>query len=107
MSEPQVDIRALAALARMDVSDAELAKLEQELPAILSLVDTIQQADVSEIDRNPMLRNVMREDTEPHEGGIYTEKLLGQAPATKDGRLVVKQVISRKSAGGGSASGGK
>jgi len=96
--KPQVDIRALATLARMDVSDAELAKLEQELPAILSFVETIQAASAGssgEPKKASTLRNVMREDTEPHEGGIYTEKLLGQAPATKDGKLVVKQVISR------------
>ena len=91
-----VDVRALAELSRMEVSDEELAKLEQELPAILSFVETIQRADVSKVERDPALRNVMREDGEPHESGIYTERLLAQAPAQKDGRVVVKQVISRK-----------
>lgn len=92
----QVDVRALAALARMEVSKEELQKLGQELPAILAFVETIQKAEVSKAGRNPILRNVMREDGEPHESGIYTEKLLAQAPAQKDGRLVVRQVISRK-----------
>ena len=94
-SDIQVDVRALAALARMDVSNAELANLEQELPLILAFVETIQKAEIANAERKPQLRNVMREDDEPHESGIYTEKLLGQAPATKDGKLVVKQVISR------------
>ena len=94
----QVDVRALAALARMEVGEAELEKLEQELPAILAFVETIQAASAGssgEPKKASTLRNVMREDDEPHESGIYTEKLLAQAPATKDGRLVVKQVISR------------
>lgn len=100
--EIKVDVRALAQLARMEVADAELEKLEKELPAILSFVETIQKAGISKIERKPLLCNVMREDTEPHESGIYTEKILAQAPAQKDGRLVVKQVISRKFVGGGS-----
>jgi len=92
----KVDVRALATLARMDVPDEELKKLETELPAILKFVEAIQSVKVEKTERNPTLRNVMREDVEPHESGIYTEKLLAQAPAKKDGRLVVKQVISRK-----------
>ena len=95
MSNPKVDVRALAQLARMDVSEEELSKLETELPAILKFVETIQSVKTDETERNPSLRNVMREDGEPHESGIYTEKLLAQAPAQKDGRFVVKQVISR------------
>jgi len=95
MSEPKVDVRALAALARIEVSDAEIKTLEKEIPSILGFVETIQQANVSDTAPTPELRNVMREDGEPHESGMYTEKILAQAPAQKDGRLVVKQVISR------------
>ncbi len=96
MSRPDVDVRALAALVRMEVSDEELQKLEKELPAILNFVETVSSVKTNQTERNPSLRNVMREDGEPHESGIYTEKLLAQAPAHRDGRLVVKQVISRK-----------
>ena len=91
-----VDVRALAQLARMEVSDEELQKLERELPAILAFVETIKKVEVKSMERNPSLRNVMREDGDPHESGAYTEKLLEQAPEQKDGSIVVKQVISRK-----------
>ena len=96
MADIRIDVKALADLARIEMPEDELKKLKKELPEILAFVETIQGADVSEIERNPALRNVMREDGEPHESGIYTEKILAQAPAQKDGRLVVKQVISRK-----------
>jgi len=96
MSRPDVDVRALAELARIEMPEDELKKLEKELPEILAFVDIIQGADVSTALHHPSLRNVMREDGEPHESGIYTEKLLAQAPAKKNGRFVVKQVISRK-----------
>ena len=103
MGEPNVDVRALAALARIEVGDAELETLEREIPDILKFVETIQAASVhpptpstNSGQAGSGLHNVMRDDGEPHESGMYTEKILAQAPAQKDGRLVVKQVISRK-----------
>ncbi len=104
MSEPKVDVRALAKLARLEVSDEELLKLEREIPSILAFVETIQKADVemrpstgsaSSPPASSGLHNVMRDDGEPHESGIYTEALLAQAPARKGNRWAVKQVISR------------
>ncbi len=92
----KVDIRALANLAKLEVSDSEVAKLESELPAILSFVETIQQVSSDMKEESPEHRNVMREDGEPHESGLYTEVILAAAPATRDNQVVVKQVISRK-----------
>ena len=92
----KVDIAALAKLARLEVSDAELAKLGKEIPDILTFVDTIQKADTGKETGTPALRNVMRADVEPHESGKYTERLLDAAPARTGNRIAVKQVISRK-----------
>lgn len=93
----KVDVRALAKLARLEVTEAELEKLQQEIPSILAFVETIQSVEGA---RRPSTsfgsHNVMRDDTNPHESGMYTEKLLAQAPAKKGDRFVVKQVISRK-----------
>ena len=97
MSDP-VDIRALAKLARLEVSDAEVAKLESEIPGILAFVETIQKAhgSTSSPQASSGLRNVMREDKDPYEGGTFTEALLKAAPAREGNRVAVKQVISRK-----------
>ena len=91
-----VDIAALAKLARLEVSDAELKKLETEIPDILAFVETIRNADVSTEAKTDGLRNVMRADENPHESGKYTEVLLKAAPAREGNRVAVKQVISRK-----------
>ena len=96
MNAPKMDIAALARLARLEVSDAELKKLETEIPDILAFVETIQKADVSTEAKTDGLRNVMRADENPHEGGIYTEALLKASPARAGGRITVKQVISRR-----------
>ena len=97
-----VDIAALARLARLEVPTEEIAKLETELPGILSFVETIQKADVSTETKGVGLRNVMRPDENPHEGGIFTEKLLSAAPAREGDKITVKQVVSRKPPQGGS-----
>jgi len=92
----KVDVRALASLARLEVSDEELAKLEREIPDILKFVETIQSVSGKETAPSPALINVMRADDNPHEGGIYTEVLIKAAPASVDNRIAVKQVLSRK-----------
>ncbi len=96
MSQPAVDIAALAKLARLEISAEEMAKLEKEIPAILGFVETIQKVATGSATNDTSLRNVMREDANPHESGIYTKDLLDAAPAQKDDQIVVKQVISRK-----------
>lgn len=95
-NDKKVDVQALAKLARLEVSDEELAKLEKELPGILKFVETIQKVSGEAPKGDPAHRNVMRDDIEPHEGGIHTDELLAAAPAQKHGQLVVKQVITRK-----------
>ena len=93
---PKVDIRALAQLARVDISDAEVAKLETEIPSILAFVETIQKADVSGAKSDRSLHNVVRADADPHETGMYTKRLLEAAPAREGDRIAVKQVVTRK-----------
>jgi aspartyl/glutamyl-tRNA(Asn/Gln) amidotransferase C subunit len=93
---PKVDIRALANLARVEISDAEVAKLEKEIPSILAFVETIQKADVSGASADTSLRNVTRADANPHETGKYTKVLLDAAPEREGDRIAVKQVVTRK-----------
>lgn len=96
MTKTSVDIRALAKLARLDVTDEEVMKLEKEIPSILGFVDTIQKADVSDDTPESHVRNVMRDDSNPIESGVHTETLLSAAPAREGDYVAVKQVITRK-----------
>jgi len=93
---PKVDVKALAALARLEVSDAELAKLEKEIPDILKFVEQIQNVASDTKPISPKIRNVMREDLNPHETGMYTKRILDAAPKQEKDRIVVKQVVTRK-----------
>ncbi|MBI2612343.1 aspartyl/glutamyl-tRNA amidotransferase subunit C [Candidatus Kaiserbacteria bacterium] len=96
MTKPDIDVAALAKLARLEVSAEELAKLGKEIPNILAFVEIIQQAGAGAEHKGEGLQNVMRADENPHESGIHTEKLLSAAPAREGDRIAVKQVISRR-----------
>lgn len=95
-TKPTVDIKALAQLARLEVSNEEMVRLEKELPNILSFVEQVQKASADVPTSDPALRNVMREDSNPHESGLYTEKILAAAPAREKDRVAVKQVMKAK-----------
>jgi aspartyl-tRNA(Asn)/glutamyl-tRNA(Gln) amidotransferase subunit C len=95
MTRPDVDVEALAKLARLEVSPEELSRLEKEIPEILAFVETIQAVSGEVAPESSEVRNMMREDAGAHESGEHTETLLSAAPAAKDGYLVVKKVLSR------------
>ncbi len=97
------EVKKLAALARIKIEDAELAAFTREFDAILKYVGQLEKLELSEGKKSkPALRNVMRADDEPHEGGIYIEKLAEQFPARLPAQagegvyLEVKQIISHE-----------
>lgn len=98
MSEEQIDVKALADLARLEVTPEELLRLEKELPSILQFVKTIQDVAGETRSGLPAMRNVMRDDNNPHESGKYTEALLTAAPGRKGNHVVVKQVLTKRQA---------
>ena len=91
------DVKKLAALARITVADDEAGKLAEEFDSILAYVGQIESLSIPEDvkDARPALRNVLREDGEPHESGLYTEKLAAQFPERDGDYLKVKQIIAQ------------
>ncbi|MDP2593890.1 MAG: Asp-tRNA(Asn)/Glu-tRNA(Gln) amidotransferase subunit GatC [bacterium] len=91
------EVKKLAALSRIEVPEAELKRFTQEFDAILAYVG---QLDALEVPRGAEevapLRNVMREDGEPHAPGAFTEALAAQFPGREGDALVVKQVITHE-----------
>ncbi len=88
------DIEKLAALSRIKLTEAEMEKLQGEFESILGYISEISEAPVTG-DSSPVyeLKNVMREDGEPHESGIYTDAILKQAPAREGNYLKVKKIL--------------
>jgi aspartyl-tRNA(Asn)/glutamyl-tRNA(Gln) amidotransferase subunit C len=90
------EVKKLAALARLEIKEDELKTFTRELDAILAYVGQLESLDISiEPGRTKQpLRNVMREDGEPHESGKYTEAIAKQFPAREGDALSVKQIIT-------------
>lgn len=88
----------LAKLARIELKDEEAESLSREFGEILNYVGEVKQADKLEglsLDKKEShhLTNVLREDTDPHETGIYTEAILEQAPMREGKYIKVKKIL--------------
>lgn len=84
----------LARLARIEIGEAEAETLSHEFEAILNYVGEIKNSKIEDSKiENYTPRNVMREDKNPHESGIHTEKLLNEAPAKERGYVKVKKIL--------------
>ena len=88
------DVNKLALLARIEMSEEEKVEFMGNMESILGYIDIVQKADIDgiEIDRGDVY-NVMREDIDPIESGINTDKILKEMPDTKDGFLKVKKIL--------------
>lgn len=88
------DVNKLAVLARIEMSEEEKVEFMGNMESILGYIDIVQKADIDgiEIDRGDVY-NVMREDIDPIESGINTDKILKEMPDTKDGFLKVKKIL--------------
>jgi len=90
------DILKLAQLARLDLSDNELEQFRQEISAILGYVEQLQAVDLTGFKPTNQvtgLTNVMRADVVIDYGTSPTE-LLKNAPATLDGHIKVKRMLT-------------
>ena len=90
----------LAELARIEISESEAESLSKEFDAILNYVGEVksitspQPLSLSkERGKGRNVFNIMREDGEGHESGIYTEKILEQAPDRVDNFVRVKKIL--------------
>jgi aspartyl-tRNA(Asn)/glutamyl-tRNA(Gln) amidotransferase subunit C len=90
------DVKKLANLARLELTDSEVEKLRGEIDSILAYIDTIQKVTLPDgIAASPHLdlKNVMRDDGTPHESGQYTKDLVDQFPDSENGYLKVKKIL--------------
>ena len=91
------DIKHLAKLSRMEISDDELEHLAKEVDSILGYVGQITNSTGNMKMEVPVLRNVMREDVPENDPKEYTEKLLSNAPERRGDYLKVKKILGGNS----------
>lgn len=89
------EVYKLARLARIELNEQTAKRMQQELSAILSFVEQLDQVDTAGIEPTYQvtgLMNVTRED-ELIDYGVTPEALLANAPAQRDGTIEVKRVL--------------
>lgn len=89
------DVLKLAQLARLRVSDDEVAEFQQELEEILHYVEQLNDVDVSGLQPTSQvtgLENVTRDDEVLHYG-YEPADLLKNVPAVENNQIKVKRMI--------------
>ena len=95
MPHCHIDVRYVANLARLELSDKEVAVFQPQLEAILGHVDALMKLDVSGIEPTAHAAPVfdrMRDDT-PHES-LPPSGLLCNAPDKSQGQVRVPKVVT-------------
>lgn len=91
------DIQNLADLARIEVAEGEMERLRSSMEGILNYVSEVcEVSGEEEAEKNietGALRNVFREDAEPHEARRYTDGVLKNAPDKEGGYVKVKKIL--------------
>jgi len=88
------DIDHLAELARIELTDSERETLAENITNVLGYVSQIDEITVSEEKKEVGAHyNIMREDEDPHEPGVYSDDIIGAMPDSQGRYLRVKKII--------------
>lgn len=98
------DVAKLAHLSRISMTEAEQVELLVDMQSILGYVEQVESvATTRAAEVVGPLHNVMREDSDGHPSGTYTDALIAEAPASEAGFVKVTQVLGLSGAEGFSA----
>jgi aspartyl-tRNA(Asn)/glutamyl-tRNA(Gln) amidotransferase subunit C len=87
------EIKKLANLGRIEVTDTEVLGYAKDFEAILGYVDQVNQTSIETIEPEYIKFNISREDTHPNAPGTYNETMLADAPESQDGFYKVPKIL--------------
>ncbi len=98
MSITETDIKKLATLSRINVSDKETKQFAEEIESILHYVEQIKEvsASVDSSLKTPSQiphRNALREDVSSSHVNGDPKVVINEAPAVEDGYVKVKKIL--------------
>jgi len=90
------EVKHIAKLARLGLTESEIRKFQRELSSILDYMEKLKEVDVSKVEptsHSIKVENVMKED-EPKEKKLeLRKKLVEMAPEKEKGYLKVKSIL--------------
>lgn len=87
------DIKKLASLSRIELTEEEETSFVSEIDSILGYVGQIGNLEAPASTGASPLRNVFRADERPHETGEFTERILAEAPSREGQYVKVKKIL--------------
>jgi aspartyl-tRNA(Asn)/glutamyl-tRNA(Gln) amidotransferase subunit C len=94
MASPELDVRYVANLARIELSDAEIAQFQSQLGRVLEYVEQLNRVDVSRVEPTAHandVTNVFRVD-EPRPS-LEKKAALANSPRQANGLVMVTKVV--------------
>ena len=88
------EVRHIAALARIGMSDEELERMRDEMSHILENFDMLREVDTEGVEptgHSVDLNSVMRKDSSAESSG--TEEILANAPLTEGNLIRIQAVL--------------
>ncbi len=94
MSKDQIDVRHVAKLARLDLTEEEIETFQSQLESVMRHVHTLSELTLPEdLDPDNGLKlGLMRDDT-PH-GSLAQELVMRNAPDQAHGQIRVPKVVA-------------
>ena len=84
-------------MSRIRISDEEKEVFQRGIISVLGFVDQIKnvagKADMVTMQSGNKLKNIFREDSNPHISGQFTEDLLDCVPEKENGYVKVKKIL--------------
>jgi aspartyl-tRNA(Asn)/glutamyl-tRNA(Gln) amidotransferase subunit C len=92
ISEEQV--RHVALLARLKLTDEEVARLGDDLNSILGHIDTIQQLDLADVPPTAHALDVVNETrADEVKPGLSRDAALANAPEAAEGAFLIPRIV--------------
>jgi aspartyl-tRNA(Asn)/glutamyl-tRNA(Gln) amidotransferase subunit C len=101
MSLSREDVRHVASLARLGLTDDEIETMREQLSSILGHIEVMNQLDTDAIPPTAQvidLQNVQRQDAV--RDSLPQDVLMKMAPASRDGFVAVSEVLGGTDEGG-------
>lgn len=94
MSVDLATVKRVAHLARIAVPEADLARLQGELNAILGFVEQLNEVDVAGVEpMTSVTPMAMKQRMDVVDDGEIADRIVANAPATEDNYFMVPKVI--------------
>lgn len=90
------EVRHIAKLARLGLTEEEIERFQKELSAILDYIDKLKEVDVSGVEptsHSVLVENLTRKDESREEKPETRKKIIGEVPETKEDFVKVKSIL--------------